>query len=326
VAFWHSQTLDRVASATAVSVYEPLIGTYVHVLLSLTGKCMVNGYVPSARRDAFMDNRTAADSSVSSEPSTLTLKTELAIEIEQLKFCVSSQIVLQTPGNSQGVAGPHLTDGLVRSPFSAHNPPIPESPAMLNATTVVVASVMTELAVFLASNLTAALVKVLKNGACHRQCSTAADTIKGAHALTPAATQLPRARVSCPSRSVEAGHLCGKKTRPATPRADTRALGTGSSNMLRAISLQRTAQCRGLARAEERNERKAAQRSGAAYSRFKRVKPVKLSGSVPFKRLSLRSLWWHPTQRNQKHTSRGERVSRLGFEHTHACTCGYVRA
>jgi len=171
-------------------------------------------------------------------------------------------------------------------------------------------------------------VNVLKNGACHRQCSTAADTIKGAHALTPAATQLPRARVSCPSRSVEAGHLCGKKMRPATPRADTRALGTGSSNMLSAISLQRTAQCRGLARAEERNERKAAQRRGAAYSRFKRVKPVKLSGSVPFKRLSLRSLWWHPTQRNQKHTSRGEResVDSVSSKRMHACVRVPVRA
>jgi hypothetical protein len=29
---------------------------------------------------------------------------------------------------------------------------------------------------------------------------------------------------------------------------------------------------------------------GQAYNRFKRVKPVKLSGSVPFKRLSLKML------------------------------------
>jgi hypothetical protein len=54
----------------------------------------------------------------------------------------------------------------------------------------------------------------------------------------------------------------------------------------------------------------AAQRSGPAYNRFKRAKRVKLSGSVPFKRLSLKILWWHPTQPTKAH---------MAFEHTYAC-------
>jgi hypothetical protein len=141
-------------------------------LLLLTGKCIVKEYVSSRRRDALIDNRTDADSSVSSEPSTENLNEELATE--QFKVCISSHIVLQTPGNAQGAAGPQFTVGLVRSPLSDHTLRIPESPATLNATTVAVASVTTVLAVFFASNLTKALVNVLKKGTCHHQSSTAA--------------------------------------------------------------------------------------------------------------------------------------------------------
>jgi hypothetical protein len=67
---------------------------------------------------------------------------------------------------------------------------------------------------------------------------------------------------------VEAGHVCGKKMRPLVE--DMSALGIGSSNMLRVISLQcidssrRTTICRRLARTKERNEREngAAERRG----------------------------------------------------------------
>ena len=264
MSFWHSQAFDCVASATAVSAYEPLMGTYDHVLLSLTGKCMVNEYVPSRRREALIDNRTEADWSVRSEPSTSTRKKELAT----VQFHI--HIVLQTPGYAQGEAGPHFTDGLVRSPFSAHRPRIPETPAILNATTVALASATTVLAVFFASILTVPLVNVWKKGTYRRRrCSARAQSKRASTPTrTPAETQLPSDRVSCPSRSVEAGHVCGKKMRPLVE--DMSALGIGSSNMLRVISLQcidssrRTTICRRLARTKERNEREngAAERRG----------------------------------------------------------------
>ena len=140
---------------------------------------MVNEYVSSWRRDAFIDSRTEADSSVSSEPSTEKLNEELAAE--QFKVCTSSHIVLQTPGNAHGAAGPHCTDGLVRSPLSDHIPWIPESPAILNATTVTVASVTTVLAVFFASSMIKPLVNVLKKGTCHTQSSPQLRDDQGAH-------------------------------------------------------------------------------------------------------------------------------------------------
>ena len=163
---------------------------------------MVNEYEPSRRRDVFIDSRIAADSSVSSgAPRTLTLKTDLASE--QFKLCISSHIVLQTPGNAQGVAGPHFTDGLVRSPLSDHIPWIPESPPILNATTVVVASVTTVLAVFFASSMIKLLVNVLKKGTCHRQSSTVRGMTK-ARKISLHSLQLRRScqEIACLARAV----------------------------------------------------------------------------------------------------------------------------
>ena len=171
------------------------MGTYDHVLLSLTGKCMVNKYVPSRRREALIDNRTEADWSVRSEPSTSTRKKELAT----VQFHI--HIVLQTPGYAQGEAGPHFTDGLVRGPFSAHRPRIPETPAILNATTVAVATVTTVLAVFFASILTVPLVNIWKKGTYRRRrCSARAQSKR---ASTP--TRNPPRRscraIACPARA-----------------------------------------------------------------------------------------------------------------------------
>ena len=214
------------------------MGTYDHVLLSLTGKCMVNKYVPSRRREALIDNRTEADWSVRSEPSTSTRKKELATE--HVEFCTSTHIVLQTPGNAHGAAGPHFTDGSVRSPLSDHIPWIPESPAILNATTVAVASVTTVLAVFFASNLTKALVNVLKKGTCHHQSSTAAVTIE---ARKDACTHPRRDTAAKSSRVLpepkHGGGACLREEDEACrPESGHKALGIGSSNMLRLMSLQ----------------------------------------------------------------------------------------
>jgi hypothetical protein len=101
---------------------------------------------------------------------------------------------------------------------------------------------------------------------------------------------------------VEAGHFCGKKlSSPVETSVDTRALGIGSSNMLRLISLQLTklpyAQSQlSYACTQRRRETsgETAQRRGVAYNFVKRVKAARLSGSVPFRRLSLKALWQRP--------------------------------
>ncbi len=263
MAFWHSVAVECVASATAVSVYEPPIGTYVHVVLSFAGKCMVKGYVPSPRLVAVKANRTEADSCVSCTSRTPTRKKESNEE----QSGTSSQIVPQTPGNAHGAGKPHFTDAFA-SPFAAHRPPIPEAPAMLNATTVAVASVTTVFAVLMASSLTKSPTNALKNGTCHRKgcsCRNGRGSRMRLHsALTPAETQLPRDRVSCPNRSMGAGHVCGKNVNLSltVEVVDKRALGIGSSNMLSVMLLQaHSLQLLQAAatRKEQRNEGQAVQ-------------------------------------------------------------------
>ncbi len=141
-------------------------------------------------------------------------------------------------------------------------------------------------------------------------------------ALTPVETQLPSACVSCPSRSMDAGHVCGKKMSPPfETRLDTRALGIGSSNMLRVMFLHVIGRLSSALRPRAVPAgRKRCTRS-AAHNSCRRVMLTKLSGSVPFKRFPLKTLAKQPAHSKAHPTmprADGARAARMTVL-AHAC-------